>query len=333
MALGLGFGAGIGLWTEADEDPPKPSSASVDSPPASNSTRPSVLGALRAQRPPAQSTGTPPTESVPRPGTAPTTAEVSTPQSSSAAAEIAVAPPMPAWLRNAVSIADSGSRPVIAVVIDDAGLNREGTARINSLSAPLTVSFLSYAGDLKRQTASARSAGHEIFLHVPMAPQSSSEDPGPRALTPELSETELLDRLGWALSRFSGFVGINNHMGSRFTSDETAMTILLRELQSRGLAFLDSRTAETSVGGRVARRINMPFAARDVFLDHELDATQIKKQLVRLEEIARRHGSAIAIGHPHKLTLDALEAWLPSLAERGFVLVPVSAIIKRRVSG
>ena len=325
MALGLGFGVAIGLWTEADDDdadtvPVEATSSSR----AEGTVRPSILGELRAQQPKLPRTGkADPDDPEPKRETA----------ALGTVRQEAVAPPMPAWLRNAVAIADTGDRPLIAVVIDDAGLNRAGTARLNSLPSPLTISFISYAGDLDRQTAKARAAGHEIFLHVPMAPQSSTSDPGPRALLPELPESEIRDRLDWALSRFSGFVGVNNHMGSRFTRDESAMATVLQELKDRGLAFLDSRTTDESVGGRVAKRIGMPFAIRDVFLDHEIDADEIRKQLRRLEERARRRGSAKAIGHPHRITLDVLEVWLPSLAERGFVLVPVSAIIKRDTAG
>ena len=323
MALGLGFGVSIGLWTEADDDETNPAAISTkNAAQPGGVTKPSVLGDLRAQKPKADRAS--PSADTER--SAPTNEIASVVSKTKDAAGL----PSPPWLRNAVAVADSGDRPQIAIVIDDAGLNLAGTARLNSLPPPLTISFLSYAGDLDRQTAGARRAGHELFLHVPMAPQSSSEDPGPRALLPELAEDELVDRLRWALSRFNGFVGVNNHMGSRFTRDEGAMTILLRELKDRGLAFLDSRTTDASVGSVVAAQIRVPFAVRDVFLDHEIDTTEIMNQLSRLEELARRNGSAIAIGHPHKATLDVLESWLPSLAERGLVLVPVSAIIKRR---
>ena len=325
MALGLGFGVAIGLWTEADDE--AASSAPIETTPAANAdktVRPTVLGELRAQKPKLPTPGiVSPTEPKPIAQTA----------ALDRVRKETVTTPAPAWLRNAVAIADTGNRPLIAVVIDDAGLNRVGTARLNSLPSPLTISFLSYAGDLDRQTANARAAGHEIFLHVPMAPQSNTEDPGPHALLPESPASEIRDRLGWALSRFAGFVGVNNHMGSRFTRDEVAMTTVLQELKNRGLAFLDSRTTDASVGGRVAEQIGMAFAVRDVFLDHEINAAEIRKQLGRLEEIALRRGSAIAIGHPHKTTLDVLEAWLPTLAERGLVLVPVSAIIKRAATG
>ena len=79
-----------------------------------------------------------------------------------------------------------------------------------------------------------------------------------------------------------------------------------------------------------ARVLGTPFAERDVFIDDEASAETVAAQLKKMEEIARHTGSAIAIGHPRDATLDALERWLPALAQRGFVLAPVSAVVLSR---
>lgn len=321
MGLGLGFGVAIGLWTESDDEETQALSAAGSVPVVRETSIVSVLGELRARQ-------AVPKLAPPRPLALQQTDAM---RSRTAAANNASdgLVPEPPWLRNAVAVAGSDGRPAIAIVIDDAGLNRAGTERLNSLPGPLTVSFITYADDLPHQAKRARAAGHEIFLHVPMAPLSDLQYPGPRALRPEAPRKEIRERLAWALSRVSGYVGVNNHMGSRFTSDEDAMGLLLEELKGRGLAFLDSRTTELSVGETVARRVGLPFAARDVFLDHDLDAAKIGMQLGRLEDIAHRRGYAVAIGHPHKVTLDVLSDWLQTLDARGLILVPVSAIIKR----
>ena len=117
----------------------------------------------------------------------------------------------PAWLRYAVAAPPTGGRPMIAIVLDDVGLNRPQSRRAIALPGPITLSFLTYAEDLPQQTAAARSAGHELMLHVPMEPMESSVSPGPEALTVAASEAELQRRLNWGLGRFTGFVGINNH--------------------------------------------------------------------------------------------------------------------------
>ncbi len=236
----------------------------------------------------------------------------------------------PPWLRNAVAIAPADGRPIVAVVMDDLGLNRRNTARAIDLPGPLTLAFMTYAPDVAAQAAAARQAGHELLVHVPMQP-AAGIDAGMRVLNADLAPGELDRRIDWALSRFDGNVGINNHMGSRFTASVEGMSALLAELRRRGLAFLDSRTTNETVAGRLARQLGVPFAERDVFLDNEQSADQVERQLAELERQARQAGYAVAIGHPHDATIEALASWLPTLAEKGITLVPVSAIMKHNL--
>jgi polysaccharide deacetylase 2 family uncharacterized protein YibQ len=241
----------------------------------------------------------------------------------------------PAWRRNAVPLAAplAPGVPLVAVVIDDLGLNVRNAARTIALPGPLTLAFMSYAGDLAAQTGTARAAGHELMVHVPMEPLDGEENPGPKALLTGLPDDENLARLRWALDRFDGYVGINNHMGSRFTRDETGMAVVMREVSARGLMFLDSRTVNGSVSGRVAARAGVPFLARDVFLDNDSDRVRVLERLDELVRVARLHGRAIGIAHPHDGTLAALEEWLPRIEGLGIRLVPVSALLDPGADG
>jgi polysaccharide deacetylase 2 family uncharacterized protein YibQ len=236
----------------------------------------------------------------------------------------------PAWVRYAVAPPPIEGRPMVAIVLDDLGLDRKRTQRAIALRAPLTLSFMTYAADLTPQTAAAHLAGHELLLHVPMEAIDAREDPGPNGLVVTLGRDEILRRLRWGLDRFPGYVGINNHMGSRFTSDAAAMTPVLDELHERGLLFLDSRTSAATVAETIARRIGLPNASRDVFLDDEQSATAITARLAEVERVARRKGSAIAIGHAHDATLAALAEWLATLEARHLALVPLSAVVRER---
>jgi uncharacterized protein len=244
------------------------------------------------------------------------------------------APPRaePAWLRFAAPAPVSGNRPLVAIVLDDLGLDRGRTAAAIRLPGPVTLSFMTYASELAEQTGAARRAGHELLLHVPMEAIDQHENPGPHALYAALSREEILDRLRWGLGRFDGYIGINNHMGSKFTADRSAMAPVIEELRARGLVFFDSRTTAKSVGVRLAAADGVPHAARDVFLDDDFAPAAISRQLVEVEEVAHRHGSAIAIGHAHDTTLAALRAWLPNLAGKGLVLVPVSAVVRYQMA-
>jgi len=243
-----------------------------------------------------------------------------------------VPPSPPLWQRYAVPVADPGDRPMIAIVIDDLGLSHSRAYRTIDLPAPLTLAFMTYAEGLPEMAGAAHQAGHELMLHVPMQPRSRSYDPGPNVLATDLPPDEVVRRLEWGLGRFDGFVGINNHMGSRFTASPEGMAYVMRELRGRGLLFLDSLTAGNSVGRQAAESAGVPYAVRDIFLDDTPnDAAAVRRQLDKLEAVARRRGYAVGIGHPHRETLDVLAEWLPQARRRGFVLVPISAIVRHRV--
>ena len=169
------------------------------------------------------------------------------------------------------------------------------------------------------------------MVHMPMQPKSRDVDPGPNVLTPDTAPEETLKRILWGLDRFQGYVGVNNHMGSRFTEYVEGMEILLQEIKRRGLLFLDSRTSAKSVGAGIALAIDLPFAERNVFLDNVPEIAVVNKQLKLLENTAKRQGYAIAIGHPRDATIFALSQWLSVLAEKGFVQVPISTIVARRL--
>jgi polysaccharide deacetylase 2 family uncharacterized protein YibQ len=233
-----------------------------------------------------------------------------------------------AWRRYAVPVAPEDGRPMIAIVIDDMGLDRRHSDEAADLPAPLTLSFMTYAEDLPTQVATARARGHEIMLHVPMEPQAPRVDPGPNALKLALDEDEIKRRMNWDLARIDGIVGVNNHMGSRFTESAPGMATVLTMLRERGLFFLDSRTTPHSVGIDIAIEIGLPHAARDIFLDVDLTDPAVASELAKTEAVARRNGIAVAIGHPHDPTLTELRRWLPLVEARGFRLVPVSAIVQ-----
>jgi hypothetical protein len=221
-------------------------------------------------------------------------------------------------------------RGYVAIVIDDMGLDRPRAMRAIGLPTPLTLSFLPYGRDAPALAVLARQRGHEILLHMPMQPMGG-ESPGPHALTVDLAAVEIRGRVGAALDRFGDAVGLNNHMGSRFTVDRRLMVPLMDELRARGLVFVDSRTAAESQGSEAAGHGGVPMAMRDVFLDNEATAEAINRQLREVERIARRRGHAVAIGHPHDATFAALAAWLPGLQEKGLQAVPVTTIIRRNL--
>lgn len=233
------------------------------------------------------------------------------------------------WRRNAVAVPSApAGTPRIAIVIDDLGPNSRGSHAVIALPPPLTLAILPYAGEAARMADQARRAGHEVLVHMPMEPVAASVDPGPGALRVALPADALRHRIADGLDRIAGHVGLNNHMGSRFTADPRAMAMLMDEVSRRGLLFLDSRTTVETVAEMQARARGVPFVARDVFLDNDQSADKVEAQLVETERVARRKGFAVAIGHPHAGTRDALAAWLPQARRRGIQLVPISNLAR-----
>jgi hypothetical protein len=236
-------------------------------------------------------------------------------------------PELPAWRRHAAVPPDARGRPMIAIVIDDLGIDAKRTARAVALPPPLTLSFLPDGADLPAQGHRARARGHELLVHVGMEAAVGGVDPGSHALRTGQTSAELRARLSWNISRLDGYVGVNNHMGSRFTADYEAMSVVMAEIGRRGLLFLDSRTTAETVAARAALAFGVPFAERNVFLDPVGDTRGVESRLSETERVARRNGFAVAIGHPRDATLEALAVWLATLADRGFAQVPLTAIV------
>lgn len=237
----------------------------------------------------------------------------------------------PAWQRFAQKAPALNGRIPITVVIDDMGVDHKRSQRAAMLPGPLTLSYLPYARDLGAQAAAAFATGHELMLHLPMQAETSHVDPGPSPLLVTLAPEEIRRRVQAGLSSFNGFVGVNNHMGSRFTADSAGMNIVMQELQTAGVLWLDSRTTPHTVGVPLAKSKGIPSLSRDVFLDDNPLGPAVRKQLAILEAVARKNGNAIAIGHPKDDTIAALAEWLPTLPGKGFVLVPITALLPHPV--
>lgn len=228
------------------------------------------------------------------------------------------------WQAYALPAPALHGRIPLTVIIDDMGVDHKRSARTVALPGPLTLSYLPYGRGVGEQARQARAQGHELMLHLPMEAEGRGTDPGPGALLTSLSLEEIRHRTRAALTSFDGYVGVNNHMGSRMTTDAARMGVVLDEVRAAGLIWLDSRTTPRSVGYSMARQKGMPSLARDVFLDDDPSGPAVRRQLAALEAVARRQGHGIAIGHPKDDTIAALADWLPTLAARGFVLVPAS---------
>lgn len=204
--------------------------------------------------------------------------------------------------------------PKIAIIIDDVGYDRNMANRFMSLQIPVTLSILPASPHAKAIADKATKHHTEVMLHLPMEPEEYPKiDPGPDALLLRMAPDELLRTLEINLAAVPHVRGVNNHMGSRLTAAEPQMNQVFTILKKRDLFFIDSRTSSKSRCRSAARLLKVPFAERDVFLDHVQSRSQVRKQVERLFRIADRHGAAIGIGHPHKVTIEVLEEVIPAV--------------------
>ncbi|MEJ2467695.1 MAG: divergent polysaccharide deacetylase family protein [Campylobacterales bacterium] len=223
-------------------------------------------------------------------------------QKMTASHEYEKAPPRPPK-RVQVIPESTREKPKLAIIIDDVSFAHD-VRNVKALGLNLNLSFLPPS---KRHPDSAKLAAREPFymVHLPMEALSfASEEPHTLHVGDD-AET-IKARVGEIKRLFPRVTYVNNHTGSRFTSDRPAMEKLLYALDREGITFVDSRTtAKTAVPSLMQER-HRPYLSRDVFLDHDPEVDSVKKQIRRAVRIAKKYGTAIAIGHPHKKTLQGL---------------------------
>ena len=223
----------------------------------------------------------------------------------------------------------AGAKFKIAVVVNGLGRSPTATkAALDSLPAAVTLGFTPYAGDVGQWAAQARERGHEVLLQVPMEPADFPDsDPGPHTLRSGQDEEANIQRLSWAMGRFTGYAGVTNLLGQRFLSDSEALSPILTYLNRRGLYFFDNGAASQSVVPMVASQVGIPTAQGGAALDSIQNPAEIDRRLSELETQARANGSAVGSAFLYPVSVARIAAWAKGLQSRGFVLVPVSAIV------
>lgn len=234
---------------------------------------------------------------------------------------------IPLWKKNAAPKfrIPEGFFPV-AIVIDDVGINRKRTEMFIALPKEITLSFLTYGPYLKKLLPAAREKGHEVMLHVPMENIVRSPLTGPNPLNIDMTDNEIRRQMEKHFLLSDQIIGINNHTGSAFTADANGMRAMMSVLRQHNLLFLDSLTSAKSLGRKTAYNEGVPFIRRHIFLDNEQNESYILGQLARLEGVAKKRGFAVAIGHTYPETHAALKKWIPTLAARKIILVPLTSL-------
>ncbi len=232
-------------------------------------------------------------------------------------------------LRYRVPIEVTSSRPQIAIIMDDMGRSLSTFRELLELDLFVTPAILP---ESRKATAAAlflQNAGHEYMIHIPMQPKSYPEvNPGPNALLLGQSEMQTRKLVRSYMDKVPGAAGGNNHMGSGYTQSRAAMRVVLDELQQGAHFFIDSKTIGNSVAYDEARRMKIPTAARQIFLDNEENVDYVRRQIRKMVRMADDRGDLIAICHPYPETLQALRQEMSWLKQQKVDFVPASTLAK-----
>jgi polysaccharide deacetylase 2 family uncharacterized protein YibQ len=234
----------------------------------------------------------------------------------------AVAPSAPASSHPA-----AGSRARLALIIDDCGQWLDTERGFIALPVDLTLSVLPdvpFNHTIEREAADNNKG---VMLHLPMETLSGM-NPGPGKVTTEMDDAAITAQVERDLRDVDLARGVNNHEGSKATADPRVMNAVMAVLAQRGRFFIDSKTNGASVAENIAAQHGVATAGRDVFLDNRASVAYTEMQLRAAAAIAKRDGSAIAIGHPRPTTLAAVRALIPELRADGITFAFASDLVR-----
>lgn len=237
--------------------------------------------------------------------------------------------PFTAYARASITPGETQDKPLIAIVITGMGLSESGTIdAIEKLPDNITLAFAPYGRTLKTTTSAARNGGHELLLEMPLEPFDYPEnDPGPQTLLTGQPARANLDRMFWLMARLGGYLGIINNMGARFTASAADFNPVMEELAVRGLGYVDDGSSNRSLAGNLAQTNHVPFVRADEALDSNPSRAAILTALDALEAKATANGHAVGVASALPVSVQTIADWAQKLDDRGFTLVPVSALM------
>ena len=233
----------------------------------------------------------------------------------------------PVFTQPATDIIQDATKAIV-LVIDDFGYRNDSISdRFLNLPVPLTCAVLPGHSQSASIAKKAIKSGKEVIIHMPMESSVSMTGEDEFKLKVGMTSEEIEWRLNEALKEIPEAIGINNHQGSKATTNGKVMGVVASVLKNKNKFFLDSRTSSKTVGEKTMRSVGVLTARRHIFLDNDLNIDNISKQLDKLVALSQKKGMAIGIGHVKANTLKVLEREIPILLEQGFEFKFVSQVV------
>ena len=233
----------------------------------------------------------------------------------------------PVFTQPATDIIQYATKAIV-LVIDDFGYRNDSVSdRFLNLPVPITCAVLPGHSQSASIAKKAIKSGKEVIIHMPMESSVSMTGEDEFKLKVGMTSEEIEWRLNEALKEIPEAIGINNHQGSKATTNGKVMGVVASVLKNKNKFFLDSRTSSKTVGEKTMRSVGVLTARRHIFLDNDLNIDNISKQLDKLVALSQKKGMAIGIGHVKANTLKVLEREIPILLEQGFEFKFVSQVV------
>ena len=213
-----------------------------------------------------------------------------------------------------------GKKPKISIIVDDIGIDKASIDQLIDISNSFTFAILPNRLFTSYAAAKANNNNIDILLHQPMEPKTLSgytaDDAGEGVLLTGQTKENIIEILDNNLLSLPNVVGVNNHMGSKFTENEELMMLILNHIKRKDLLFVDSITSPNSKGFVIAEEIGVKSAKRDIFLDDKKRGKNyVKKQLRKLVNKAQKNGYAVGICHTYPQTIEALREEIPIISK------------------
>lgn len=216
----------------------------------------------------------------------------------------------------------------LAVIIDDCGYDMKNVRALLDTKFPFSYAILPFKDFSSDVLAMVNEQGRVPMLHLPMEPMDKSAmSEGKSTVQVFMTADQQRALVRKAVNSLPGIMGVNNHQGSRATSDPTTMKNVMRELKSQNLFFVDSKTTGASKGRDIARSMGVPTARNDIFLDNSKNPEDIRKQIYKAFELADKNGSAIAICHARPGTAACWTKYADEFRNSGITFVPVTELL------
>lgn len=216
----------------------------------------------------------------------------------------------------------------LAIIIDDCGYDMSSVRTLINTGLPFSYAILPYKTYSSDVLEMVKSAGYIAMLHLPMEPvDRSAMSEGAKTICTDMSNEQISTLVRSAVNSLPGITGVNNHQGSKATSDRETMNTVLNVLNNNGLFFVDSRTSSKSVAKDQAMALGVLTARNDIFLDNSSNVADIRSQIYKAMEMAERNGSAIAICHARTNTAKAWSLYADEIKATGIEIVPVSELL------